>query len=123
MSFDYDVRALRSDLGEKEWNEFKGDLACTWIMFADQFHLGRSLGLRHCAGRLPARPSPPPSRFENGYWIAPLGGAALKAGDTQFHNRLPLIADGEWTLAGAPLTTVPVEAPAAPTGTPAAVRF
>jgi EAL domain-containing protein (putative c-di-GMP-specific phosphodiesterase class I) len=122
VSFDYDVRQLRSDLGEKEWNEFKGDLACTWIMFADQFHIGRSsdcaVVLADCHTPIAAAVT-----FENGYWIAPLGGAALKAGDTQFHNRLPLIADCDWTLAGAPLTTVPVEAPAAATGAPAAVRF
>ena len=66
-------------------------------------------------------PSPLRSVSENGYWIAPLGGAALKAGETDFHNRLPLIGDSEWTLAGSPLTTLPVESSAA--GGLAAVRF
>ncbi len=42
VSFDYDARALRSDLGEKEWNELKGDLACSWLMCGEKFHLGRS---------------------------------------------------------------------------------
>ena len=120
VSFDYDVRALRADLSEKEWNEFKGDLACTWIMFSDKFHLGRSsdcaLVLADCLAPIAASLS-----FENGYWIAPLGGAALKAGETDFHNRLPLIRDSEWTLAGAPLTTLPVESSAA--AGLAAVRF
>jgi hypothetical protein len=122
VSFDYDARALRSDLTEKEWNELKGDLACTWVMCGDKFHLGRSsdcaVVLADCGAPIAASVT-----FESGYWIAPLDGASLTVGETEFHNRLPLIGDCEWTLAGSPLTTLPVEASAAPAAGPVAVRF
>ncbi len=44
-------------------------------------------------------------------------------GEAEFQNRLPLVGECEWNLAGSPLTTVPVEAAIAATGAPAAVRF
>jgi hypothetical protein len=123
ISFDYDARALRSDLGEKEWNELKADLACSWVMCGEKFHLGRSpdcaVVLTDCRTPIAAAVT-----YESGYWIAPLSGASLMVGETELNNRLPLVGDCEWNLAGSPLTTLPVEErAAAPAAAPTTARI
>ena len=103
VEFEYDAETLLTELGAKAWTALKGQLETRWILFNGKVSLGRStdcaIVLRDCAAPVAAEIA-----FEDGYWITPSAGAALKAGDTSFRQRLPLLLDAVFDLAGAGVT-------------------
>lgn len=123
VGFDYDAGALRADLGEREWQALKPDLASTWVLFQGKFRLGRSpecaLVLADCQAQLAATIS-----FEKGAWITPEAGVEFKADGAPFRRRLPLARDCNYLLAGSELAVSAGEgSTAAAQSTPAVVRL
>lgn len=113
VEFDYDEETLLSELGASAWPALKQQLETCWILFDGQVGLGRAsecgIVLRNCTALVAANIT-----YEDGYWIAPAEGAQIRAGDTVFQQRLPLLLNAELDLAGALVTAQRAGAVAAP---------
>jgi hypothetical protein len=102
ISFYYEEESLSSEIGRHQWPQLENDISTTWIVFGDDISVGRAphctLLLEDC--RLPTAGA---IRYKDGFWISPLPEAELKIGDAVFHADVPLPAQADLDLAGAPL--------------------
>lgn len=99
FAFDFHPQSLKAELGDRDWSELKGELACTWVLFNGKINLGRA---SDCAVVLDecSHPIAASLWFDKGYWISPATGASLAMDDISFKQSIPLAAKSELNIDG-----------------------